>query len=351
MYINGLGAISPQNTHSGSFPFELTNHNNVQLSCVEPDYKEYMSPRTSRRMSRAVKMGVAAALMALNDKETDKPDAIITGSGLGCMQDTEKFLQAITENQEKFLNPAPFIHSTHNTISSQIALLLKCMGYNQTYVHGPFSFESALLDAAMLLKDGTHHTILAGGIDEMTPNLFAITRRFNVWKKNDLNSQRLLTSNSKGTIAGEGAGFFKLQSNATEDSVAQIIDVKTIFSSSGKKEPEFHTKEFLENNSTSLDEIDLCFLGKNGDNRLDGLYTSLQTSLFNNKSIAVYKHLCGEYLTSTAFATWLAAQILRHQQVPKFVMHEGRLPHSINKVLIINQFRHDHLSLVLLATV
>ncbi len=298
-----------------------------------------------------VKMGVATALMALNGNQTEKPDAIITGSGYGCMQDTEKFLQAITENQEKFLNPSPFIHSTHNTISSQIALLLNCMGYNQTYVHGSFSFESALLDAAMLLKDGLHDTVLVGGIDEMTPDLFSITKRFDLWKKHPLDNDKLLTGNSKGTIAGEGAGFFKLQSNTTETSFARVVDAKIIFAKTGETEPKCHIKEFLDQNNTVVDELDLCFLGKNGDNRLDRLYTNLQTSLFKRNSIAVYKQLCGEYFTSTAFATWLAANILKHQQVPDYIMLEGTTPQSINKIVIINQSRHDHLSLILLEAI
>ncbi len=149
MYINGTGAISPQTTHTEDFPFSVTEHEQVVLSCQEPDYKELIPPRTSRRMSRVIKMGVASALMALKDAGMEVPDAIVTGSGFGCMTDTEKFLESISENEEKFLNPSPFIHSTHNTISSQIALMLKCTGYNQTFVHGSFSFESALLDGMM----------------------------------------------------------------------------------------------------------------------------------------------------------------------------------------------------------
>ena len=52
------------------------------------------------------------------------PDAIITGTGLGCLEDTEKFLTAMVTNKEEFLTPTSFIQSTHNTVSAQIALLL-----------------------------------------------------------------------------------------------------------------------------------------------------------------------------------------------------------------------------------
>ncbi len=348
MYINGLGAISPQNTQTGEFPFRFRDYEGARLSCIEPDYKEYISPRTSRRMSRVVKMGVTAALMALKGGSPGEPDAIITGSGFGCMQDTEKFLQAITENQEKFLNPAPFIHSTHNTISSQVALLLKCTGYNQTYVQGPFSFESALLDAIMLIKDGMQKSVLVGGIDEMTPNLFAITKRFGLWKTAPTANRELLKSNSKGTMAGEGAGFFMMQKEQTENSFAKVIDVETVFGIKKEDEVEARISSFLKSNNLTIDELDLCFLGKNGDNRTDRLYTNLQTTIFKDRSIGAYKHLCGEYLTSSAFAVWMATQIISKQLVPDFAIISGQAPTSIGSVLIVNRYQAEYLSLILL---
>ena len=35
------------------------------------------------------------------------------------------------------------------------------------------------------------------------------------------------------------------------------------------------------------------------------------TGLFENKTTINYKHLCGEYPTSTAFALWVAANIIK----------------------------------------
>ncbi|PIX32882.1 MAG: beta-ketoacyl synthase, partial [Bacteroidetes bacterium CG_4_8_14_3_um_filter_31_14] len=42
---------------------------------------------------------------------------------------------------------------THNTISSQIALILKCHGYNSTYAGRGACFETALLDAKILINE------------------------------------------------------------------------------------------------------------------------------------------------------------------------------------------------------
>ena len=42
----------------------------------------------------------------------------------------------------------------------------------------------------------------------------------------------------------------------------------------------------------------------------------LSGNIFQNKLIAGYKHLCGEYPTSAAFALWLAANILKTGTIP-----------------------------------
>ena len=153
-YINGVGSISAQHTsNSQSFLNDIVYSESNSLKAIEPDYKAFINPTLIRRMGRIIKMGVTAAQICLKDAGVEMPDAIITGTGLGCIEDTEKFLTAIIENKEQFLTPTSFIQSTHNTVGGQIALLLKCNNYNFTYVHRGFSFETCVLDALMLLKD------------------------------------------------------------------------------------------------------------------------------------------------------------------------------------------------------
>ncbi len=91
VYINGIGNISPQQTWDNSkFLEELEFSEDNRLLCVEPVYKEYISPIRLRRMSRVIKQGITSALIALKDAEVENPGAIITGTGWGCLVDTEK---------------------------------------------------------------------------------------------------------------------------------------------------------------------------------------------------------------------------------------------------------------------
>ena len=140
VYIQHTASIHPQGNPE-SHPY---------LSACEPDYKVIITNATlRRRMSRIIKMGVACGLECIADIAPEKMQGIITATGLGCLSDTEKFLNTLIDNEERMLNPTPFIQSTFNTIGAQIALLRQIHAYNMTYVHRGLSFESALLDAMM----------------------------------------------------------------------------------------------------------------------------------------------------------------------------------------------------------
>ncbi|MCZ2443200.1 MAG: 3-oxoacyl-ACP synthase, partial [Flavobacteriales bacterium] len=119
MYIRSASAVSPQASFNQmlSTPAVYTGD---KLNCIEPDYSKYIDPKLIRRMSRIIKMGVAAAMEALKDAELSMPDAIITGTAYGCLADTDAFLSRMVEFNEELLSPTSFIQSTHNTVGAQI---------------------------------------------------------------------------------------------------------------------------------------------------------------------------------------------------------------------------------------
>jgi 3-oxoacyl-[acyl-carrier-protein] synthase II len=164
IFIRSAACISPQKTfNDDGFLTAIVEYKGNRLQAIEPDYKEFIDPKQARRMSRLIKMGVAAAKKCLDDGYVEMPGAIITGTALGCMEDTVTFLTRIVELNEEMLPPTAFIQSTHNTVAAQIALMLKCHSYNQTFVHKGVSFENALFDAIMLLKEQDADNILVGG--------------------------------------------------------------------------------------------------------------------------------------------------------------------------------------------
>ena len=96
LYINGMSCISPQPSFDkANFPFEAKEYYTSRLSCIEPDYKPYLDPMASRRMGRLLKYGTTAGLQALRDAGVSVPDSISTGTGLGLLDDSGKFLKNV----------------------------------------------------------------------------------------------------------------------------------------------------------------------------------------------------------------------------------------------------------------
>lgn len=139
-----------------------------------------------RRMSRFVRMGVTTMMECLSERaQADAIDAIVTATGLGSLADSEKFLRNVLEQDEELLNPTPFIQSTFNTIGAHVAQLCRNYRYNMTYAHRGHSFESALLDAVLLLEEGAARHVLVGAADERTPSQHRIMERMGFWRSDE----------------------------------------------------------------------------------------------------------------------------------------------------------------------
>ncbi|MFO0321019.1 MAG: beta-ketoacyl synthase chain length factor [Bacteroidota bacterium] len=349
-YINGTGCISAQNTISESWFFETITPPNVDYyNAIEPSYKDYIAPNLLRRMGRAIKMGVTAASVALKNADVKEVDAIITGTGLGCFEDSERFLLALLNNDEQFLTPTSFIQSTHNTVGSQIALIMKCHHYNYTYVHRGFSFESCLQDALMLFNEGKK-TILIGGVEEHTPNYICLLRRAKKFQEQD-SSVAYWNSKTPGTQMGEGASFFVLSTLKTEKSMACIDGIQTFYKPKTVDDILTKLNAFLKLHHLNLSDIDVTLMGFSLDVNFDEKLQKLLPIIEKESCPAYYKHLSGEYHTSSAFALWLAAQLIEKQILPKAISISQKTPTSIKRILIINQYLGINYSFMLVSHV
>jgi 3-oxoacyl-(acyl-carrier-protein) synthase len=350
IYIQGMGCVSPQQT-AGEGPFlaPVREYEGNRLKVVDPDYKQWIADANMmRRMGRVVKMGIAAARLSMQQAGIAMPDAIITGTAYGCLADTGVFLTRMIQGEEKSLSPTPFIQSTHNTVSGQIALLLGCHAYNSTFVHKGFSFESALLDSIMILRENAARQVLTGGVDEITDHSHAILSRFGLYKQEAVRNTTLLQSSTHGTIAGEGAAFFVLGAEKGAHTVARLTGLATVYKPASEQEVSGAIQDFLATHGLGAADIDLLVAGRNGNVREDAGYTRLAATLFPQTPVAAFKHLCGEYPTATAFATWLGAAMLQQQQVPAGVLYNGAAPQQLNRILIYNRYQGTHHALVLL---
>jgi len=349
LYINGISSISAQPENAifeGNFN---TYHQNI-IPAVSPDYKSFIPPMALRRMSKAIRMGLTSAKIALKQAGITKPDAIITGTGEGCKQDTEKFLEAILKQDENLLTPTAFIQSTHNTIGGQLAQNLECTGYNVTYTHNSASLESALMDVQLLfLEDREINSVLVGGVDELSKKMTSFMYLDDQLKEQEISNTDLLKSDSSGTITSEGAHFFSISKEKSENTYAELIDVSVFKAKTSGDVPEKILKVLKLNNYT-IEDIDLVILGNNGDNRFDHFYDHLQKGLFSEKLQLAYKHLTGDYKTVSGAALWLACKIFKTGFIPEILKLNGVTCQNPKTILHYNQYLGDNHSIMILSS-
>jgi 3-oxoacyl-[acyl-carrier-protein] synthase II len=349
IYITSAHGVTPQPLYDGELLLpDIANKTGNRLSCVEPDYATYVDAKLIRRMSRIIKMGVAAAMQCLKDAGLQMPGAIVTGTAYGCLQDTEVFLNRLVEFKEELLTPTAFIQSTHNTVSAQIALMLQCHNYNNTYVHRGFSFESALLDAIMMLNEKEISNALVGAADEIIETSHKILSRFGLYKNEAASTATLYETKTKGTIAGEGAAFFALNSEHSAKDLAKLDAVTTFYKPADDSEIKEQISAFLAGQTLDVEDVDCVITGKNGDVKNDAVYDALQNTLFAGNEVINYKHLCGEYPTASAYALWLGTSIIKEGKVP-VSLTEVSTNKAVKRLLIYNHYQNTHHALYLLS--
>ena len=353
VYINSASCISPQATFDNEdFLHGKAAFDQVPRRCIEPVYKEYLNPRSLRRMGRMVRMGVCAAHKALQDGQVENPDAILVGTGMGCLHDTEAFLTSIYESDENIASPNQFIQSTHNNVAAQIAMMQSCYNYNFTYVHRGFSFESAMLDAVLHIQEanGNKKNILVGASDELTHMYLEVTSKLNFWKP-AAPKKNTLFDLGEGSEQGEGAAFFTLSNECIDQTIAELEDLEMIYKPTDSQELKLKLDKFLNRNQIKLSDIDVVMLGYDGSNDEKSPFRKLVNEVFVDSNCAMFKHLCGEYKTAGAFGTWLVTEMMKKQFVPDFVKMTDFSVSKINRVLLFNNYNNSNFSLSLLSHV
>jgi len=343
MYITDLYAISPQKTHDLSFENgDWQVFNEFIYRAIEPSYQDIIPNGQLRRMGKAVRMGIGVSLPLLG--RNSKPDGIIFGTANGGLEDCIKFLNQIVEYNEGTLTPTNFVQSTPNALAGQVALLSENMGYNMTHVNGSLAFESALLDASLFFDEykSAEKTILLGAVEEISDYNYNIDRLGKRFKQELVSNEELLDSKTTGSYCGEGSTQFFL-SNNPENSLAKFSGFKQSSHLSENEISDF-VSGFLADQNLEISDVDCLLLGKNGDVSTDTWYQKVE-QLFGNKPTVYFKKSVGEYRTVSAFASYLAVQLLNgkaHHLIENGATVEPRT------ILIYNHFDAIRHSLILI---
>ena len=321
IYILAATQISLQQPLSEAWMTDPVPTESDYTRCQDPNFREWLNPMESRRMGKIMKRALVTAMKVMKDTGISQPDAIITGTGLGCIENTQLFLEQLCEEGEEMLKPTHFMQSTHNTISSLIAIHGKCHGYNTTYSHQGVSFESALLDAFVQMRLGDIETALVTGNDELTPSFFSVLQR-------------------TGYIGQEG------QVTASEGSVAMMLTTEAEGSLCEVEKVSMSYGKLIAENLS--DTVDAVMLGTDGTEKNDVLYRQIADRLSGVPQLH-YKHLFGEGYSASALGLYAAAHLLKKGEAPAMMRCDGHAePLKLGRLLFVNHCNERNISYVLL---
>lgn len=335
VFIKSATQISAQQPLSEGWMTAPQTLEGSYVRSLDPTFRDWLSPMESRRLGRLLKRALVTATEAMSKAGISQPDAIITGTGLGCIENTELLLNQMCREGDDTLKPTNFMQSTHNTISSQVALNLHCHGYNCTYSQRGVSFESALQDAFLQFKLGKIKTALVGGHDEMTPDYYDLLDKVDFWD---------------GTFAGETALTMFLENRQTESAWCELLDTQLLFRPN-EEELQSTLDVMLQRHGLQRSDIAAVMTGKN-ENADNNRHYDDFCRMLPQAAVLRYKHLFGEGFTMPAMGIYAAAVCLKNGKIPSFLTNNS--DKNIDKprnILVVNHFKDLEYSLALLSNV
>lgn len=254
----------------------------------EADYPAIIPARLLRRMPSLLRRSAATSLTALKKAGITSPDAIFTGTGMGCMANSEQLLHEMALFDEQSLKPTLFMQSTHNTIGTAIAMILGCHGYNTTYSHRGISFDSALLDAFIAIGSGNIGTALVGCHDELPP---VVARNIGLTNPDFKHPAELSVASV-------------LSSVRTGTTLCAIEDIRI-----------FHRPDMNRLAARIPGDIECLVTGTNGSPLNDRSYGKIIRKFGDKAEIHTYKDIFGDSYASSAAGFLVAARLASDKQV------------------------------------
>ena len=130
-----------------------------------------------RRIPRYARMGLLAALMALDEAGWRQKDvlhntALVFGTAYSSSQMSMDFMDSILDNGPHLSSPTAFSHAVNNMGAGLISLLLGIEGACFTLSQFELSFAGAVSTASALLNSGRAERVLLCAVDETDSRFF-----------------------------------------------------------------------------------------------------------------------------------------------------------------------------------
>ncbi|MFZ0297083.1 MAG: beta-ketoacyl synthase N-terminal-like domain-containing protein [Candidatus Sulfotelmatobacter sp.] len=186
--ITGIGSVSPYGPLAGLIPPCRLEPESITAGAtagqrrafvVKPFRPASVVPGLkTRRLDRLSAWALVASSLAIQDSGIDLNQldrsrvAVVFGTGFGCAELTEAFFQSAFTNGWSGTDPSPFPEGLVNAPASHVALWYGLRGPNITVGSKGFAGETALIQAASLLRHGQADLAIVLAGDTLTRALY-----------------------------------------------------------------------------------------------------------------------------------------------------------------------------------
>ncbi len=211
-----------------------------EISNFQPE--KYLGSKGLRNLDRTTLLALVAAKLAIEDSGLSITDdnrndiGVVLGSTMGSVHSISEFDMEGLREGPRYVNPAHFPNTVINSPASQVAIRFGLKGLNTTISTGFTASLDAMGYAMDMLELGRAKILLVGGVEEL-----CIQTYLGFYKLGMLtvarNGLAPNLSDSRGTVIGEGAAFFVLETEESAksrkaDCRAKVLGYGTSFATS-----------------------------------------------------------------------------------------------------------------------
>jgi hypothetical protein len=247
-----------------------------------------LSPNQRRRLGRLIQMALIAARRS-HQPESAKRVAVAIGTGLGCLEDAEAFIENLIAKEEREPMPARFPNSVHNALASQVAIDQKATGLNSAPTVGEISFECGLWQMLNQLAIGEADLALAGAADELNDYTLTMGKRWSLWQE--------------PVLPGEGAMVASLARDTSQGE--KLASIETVRLGRYRRPYDAEVELAWISSAVDLKTIDVLLTGALGSAALESSYEQIAAAVRGRYGSMLrhetYKDRCGEFHSASAF--------------------------------------------------
>ncbi|MBZ5684297.1 MAG: hypothetical protein LAP86_04615 [Acidobacteriia bacterium] len=223
--ITGIGSVSPYGPFAGLIPRCVLEPDPIsawptpglrRAFLVKPFRPASVVPGLkTRRLDRLSAWALVASSLAIQDAgiDLDQEDrsrvAVVFGTGLGCAELTEAFFHSAVTHGWSGTDPSPFPEGLANAPASHVALWHEVRGPNITIGCKGFAGESALIQAASLLRHGQADLAIVLAGDTLTRAVYEWYEAAGLLSPACFNTEPL--TNDSGFVPSEGVAALVLE--------------------------------------------------------------------------------------------------------------------------------------------